>query len=79
MFVGSVYWFLNSANALDDCRVTIFDCAAEDVVWDSNDYDGYDIASEVDYQGFGDYDICSYDLWVDSENVVHLEINIDTE
>lgn len=79
MFVGSVYWFLNSAASLCDCRVTIFDCVSEDVVWDSNGYDRNDIAQEVDFRGFGDYDICSYDLWLDSDNMIHLEINIEME
>lgn len=79
MFVGSVYWFLNTATSLEGCKITIFDCAEEEVVWDSSNYDGYDIAQEVDYQGFGDYDICSYDIWVDGDGMAHIEINIDTE
>lgn len=80
MFVGSVSWFLNMATGLYDCRVSIFDCTKEMVVWDSNDYDGYDIAQEVDFQGFGEYDICSYDIWVgQDDNKVHIEINIDME
>lgn len=76
MFVGSVYWLLNAACSLDGCRVTIFDCTSEDVVWDSNNYDGFNIAEEVDDQRLGDYDVCSYDLWVDGDNKIHLEINI---
>lgn len=79
MFVGSVSWLLNMACSLNECIVTIFDCTREDVVWDSNNYDGFDIAQEVDYQGFGDYDVCSYDLWVGRDNKIRLEINIEME
>ena len=78
MFVGSVGWFLSMATDLWGCRVTIFDCTKEMVVWDSNDYDGLDIAQEIDFQGFGDYDLCSYDIWTgDTDNKIHIEINID--
>ena len=79
MFVGSVSWFLWKASSLDECRVTIFDCASEEIVWDSNNYDGFDISQEVDYQGFGNYDLCGYDLWVDGDNKIHLEINIEMD
>ena len=79
MFVGSTSWLLNTACSLDGCRVTIFDCTREDVVWDSNNYDGFDIAQEVSFQGFGEYDVCSYDLWLDKDNKIHLEINIEME
>ena len=79
MYVGSVYWFLNMATSLNDCRVSIFDRTTEEVVWDSINYDGFDIVSEVDYQGFGDYDICSYDVWTEANHKVRIEINIDTE
>ena len=78
MFVGSVYWFLSMATDLSDHRVTIWDCESETVVFDSNNYDSWDIAREVDDAGFGDYDIESYDLWFD-EDKVHLEINISIE
>lgn len=80
MFVGSVYWFLSMATDLSGCRVTIFDCESEAVVWDSNDYDCYDIAVEVDSCGFGDYEIDGYDIWTgEKDNKVHLEINISIE
>ena len=79
MFVGSVYWFLSMATSLDGCRVSIFDCTSGNVVWDSDNYDGYDIAAEVDYQGFGDYDIFSYDMFLGDNNKVCLEINIAME
>ena len=78
MYVGSVYWFLSMATDLYGCRVTIFDCESEDVVWDSNNYDGYNIAEEVDYAGFGDYDLDSYDIWVE-DGKAHIEINISIE
>lgn len=79
MFVGSVYWFLSMATDLSGCKVTIFDCESEDVVWDSDSCDGYDIAVEVDYAEYGDYEIESYDLWVDTYGKAHLEINISIE
>lgn len=77
--VGSVYWLLSMATDLSGCRVTIFDCESEEVVWDSNNCDGYDLALEVDYAGYGDYEIESYDIWVDTYGKVHLEINISIE
>lgn len=79
MFVGSVYWFLSMANDLFGCRVTIWDCESEEVVFDSNNCDDYDIAMEVDSAGLGDYEIASYDIWVNEDNKVHLEINISIE
>jgi hypothetical protein len=79
MLVGSVYWFLSMASDLSNCRVTIWDCESETTVWDSNSCDSYDIAIEVDYAGYGDYEIESYDLWVDVHGKAHLEINISVE
>ena len=78
MFVGSVDWLLSMANDLSGCRVTIFDCESETVVFDSDNYDEYDIASEVYDSGFGGYEIESYDIWV-GDGKVHLEINISIE
>ena len=77
MFVGSVYWFLSMATDLSGCRVTIFDCESETVVWDSNSCDG-DVAVEADFAGFGDYEIESYDVWAE-DGKVHIEINISVE
>lgn len=79
MFVGSVYWLLNMCTELADIRVTIFDCTSEDVVWDSKNYDGLDITQEVTFQGFGEYEVCSYDLFTDKNNKICLEINIEME
>ncbi len=79
MYVGSVYWLLSNATDLSGCRVTIFDCESEEVVFDSENYDVYDIANEVDYQGFGEYDLGSYDIWVGGDGKAHLEINISIE
>ena len=78
MFVGSVYWFLSMATDLSGCRVTIWDCESETVVFDSENYDCYDIAMEVDAAGFGDYEIDSYDIWF-GDDKVYLEINISIE
>lgn len=78
MFVGSVYWFLSMATDLSECRVTIFDCESETVVWDSNNHDDGDVAIEVDFAGFGDYEIGSYDVWTE-DGKTHLEINISIE
>lgn len=79
MFVGNVDWFLSMATDLSGCRVTIFDCESENVVWDSNDCDSYDIAIEVDYAGYGNYEVESYDLYVDTYDKANLEINISIE
>lgn len=78
MYVGSVYWFLSMASDLSNCRVTIWDCESETVVFDSKDNDSWDIAREVDNAGFGDYEIDSYDIWTESGKTC-LEINISIE
>lgn len=77
--VGSVYWFLNLATDLSACRVTIYDFRTETVVWNSNNCDAFDLAQEVDYQGFGDYEIESFDVYTDFEGTPCIEINIETE
>lgn len=79
MFVGSVYWFLNLATDLSACRVTIYDLRTETTVWNSNNCDAIDLAFEVDYQGFGDYEIASFDVYTDLEGTPCIEINIETE
>lgn len=79
MFVGSVGWLLSLLNTIDECRVTIFDCTREDVIWDSNECNDSDIAQEVSFQGLDEYDVCSCDLWVDGSGKVHLEINIEMD
>lgn len=77
MFVGSVYWLVNLATDLSCCRVTIYDLTSETVVWDSKNCDDWGIAMEIDYSGFGDYEVESYDIWTGSaDNSVHMEINI---
>lgn len=79
MFVGSVYWFLNLATDLSCCRVAIYDFRTETVVWSSKNYDGFDIAQEVDYHGFGNYDVESFDVYTDIDGSLCIEINIETE
>ena len=78
MYVGSVYWFLSMATDLCDCRVTIWDCESEKVVWDSKNSDEWNVAQEVDDAGFGDYEIDSYDIWIEDGKTC-LEINISIE
>lgn len=77
MYVGSVYWFLSTASDLFDCRVTIWDCTSEKVVWDSGDCCD-NIPLEADDAGFGDYEICSYDIWA-KDGKVCIEINIEMD
>lgn len=80
MFVGSVEWFVNlECNDLCDCHVTIFDCNSGTVVWDSQNYDDYNIAQKASYSGFEDYEVVSFDLYLDKENKICLEINIEID
>ena len=78
MFVGSVYWFLNTVNDLSNCIVTIFDCESGMTVWYSENYDDCDIPFEVDFAGYGDYEIASIDIW-NQDGKTHMEINISIE
>jgi hypothetical protein len=69
-----VYDFLNSANDLSNVVVTIFDCNAMEVVYDSRkteegECDPYDMGS------LGDYEVESYDLFIDRDGRLCLELN----
>lgn len=77
--VGSIYWFLSMATDLSSCIVTIYDLRTEKVVFDSRRCEDVDIAWEVDYQGFGDYELESFDIYTDSDGAPCIEINIETE
>ena len=79
MFVGCVDWFLGMATELYGCRVRIFDCTREEIVFDSENYPDDDIIMEVNFQGFGDYELCSYDIYTDDSGKVFLELNIDMD
>lgn len=77
--VGSVYWFLSMATDLSGCRVQIFDLNKGVVVWDSMEHPDDDIVMEVDFSGFSDYEIESYDLYMDKSGMPCLDLNIDVE
>ena len=69
-----VYEFLDCANDLSGVIVTIYDCDSEEVVYNSENSE--DIVSDVEYNGHGDYDVESYDLFKDREGRLCLELNI---
>ena len=75
----TVYELLMYATDLSECKVSIWDFTTEKVVWDSEEYDGFDVAWEVDYQGFGYYEVQSYDIYLNKEEKVCFEINIESE
>lgn len=77
--VGSVYWFLSMATDLSGCRVQIFDLNKGVVVWDSMNHPDDDIVMEIDFSGFGDYEIESYDIYMDRSGMPCLDLNIDVE
>lgn len=80
MFVGSVYWFTGlECNELYGCRVKIFDCNSGTIIWDSNDHHNLSIAQEVQYSDFSDYEVLSFDLYLDAEKRICLELNIEVE
>lgn len=80
MFVGSVYWLVGlECNNLSECRVKIFNCNSGKIVWDSNDHDNYNVAQEVQYSDYGDYEVLSFDLYLDENKVICLEINIEVD
>lgn len=80
MFVGSVYWFVSlECNDLCECHVTIYDCISGNVVWDSEDHDNFYVAQEVKYSEYADYEVCSFEIYLDRGDKIHLELNIEID
>lgn len=69
-----VYEFLNSANDLSNVVVTIFDCDSQEVIY--NGEESEDVVSDIQYNGFDDYDIESFDIFKDRDGRLCLELNI---
>ena len=74
-----VYELLTLACDLSECKVSIWDLASEKTVWESDDDTGFDIASEVDWAGFGRYEVASYEIYLNKNNKLCFEINIEIE
>jgi hypothetical protein len=71
--------FLELATDLFGIRIRIFDFNTEDIIFDSDKLDEYDDpVSEVAFSDIGDYEVCSYDLYLHN-GIINLELNIDYE
>lgn len=68
---------LEMATDLSHCHVTVYDLGTETNVIDSEKLaEDEDITSEIYFSGIGDYEVCSYDLFL-HDGIIHLEINIE--
>lgn len=75
-----VYSFLEHANDLSNCVIKIWDCNTETVIFNSNEYESvYDALAEINYgdDDLGNYNINSYDIYLNYDNRICIEINID--
>ena len=69
-----VYEFLTRANDLGNVIVTIFDCDSQEVVF--NGMKSEDVVSDIQYNGFDDYEVESFDLFTNRDGRICLELNI---
>lgn len=69
-----VYEFLNSANDLSGVTVSIFDCDSQETVYTSRGSE--DVLADVQYNGFDDYEVESFDLFIDRDGHLCMELNI---
>ena len=72
-----VYEFLNSANDLSCVTVSIFDCDSQETVYTSKGSE--DVLADVQYNGYDDYEVESFDLFIDREGHLCVELNISME
>lgn len=70
---------LEMCNDTSGICIRIFDCISEKAIFDADNLDTYDDAvSEVIFSDMADYEVLSYDLYV-QHGVINLELNIDYE
>ena len=75
----SVRDLLEMCNDASNVRLRIFDCNAEDIIFDSDKLDDFeDPVSEIIFSNIGDHEVGSYDLYL-HDGVINFEINIDYE
>lgn len=68
---------LELCNDASNIHIIIFDCESEKNIFDSEKLPDYeDPVSEIIFSNMADYEVESYDLYLDDEGI-NLEINID--
>lgn len=74
-----VYDFLNTFSDLSAVVISIFDCASEEVVWNSVELDdaGIDAVTALQCSDFASYEVQGADLFKNRDGLIQLEINID--
>ena len=60
-------------------RICIFDLRVGKYVWDSAKCEAMDLVSEIADGDFGTYELLSVDLYRDHEDMMCLDLNIETE
>lgn len=69
-----IYNFLNLANDLSWVAVSVFDCDSTNVVF--NAQRGDDVVFDIMEKGLDGYEVESFDLSLDKNNKLCLELNI---
>ena len=70
---------LEMCNDASGICIRIFDCISENIIFDADNLDTYDdVVSEIIFSDMADYEVLSYDLYV-QHGVINLELNIDYE
>lgn len=75
-----VYDFLNTFCDLSAVVLSIFDCASEEVIWNSSkdmDEDEIDAVTALQCSDFASYEVQGVDLFKNRDGLIQLEINID--
>ena len=73
-----VYDFLNLATNLSGAVVTVFDITSGNVVYDSTKSAGK-IFDLYDLNEIGSYEVESYDLFIDRDGSLCIEVNIEMD
>lgn len=72
-----VYDFLNLANDLSGVSVSVFDCNSTNVVF--NAQRGDDVVLDIEEKGLDGYEVESFDIFLDKNNMMCLELNISMD
>lgn len=70
-----IYTFLNLASDLSWVAVSIYDCDSSNVVFEGK-RDAFDVVSDIEEKGLDCYEVESFDIFLDKNNMMCLELNI---
>lgn len=72
-----IYTFLNLANDLSWVAVSVFDCNSTNVVF--NAQRGDDVVLDIAEKGLDGYEVESFDIFLDENDMLCLELNISMD